>query len=352
MANQQAAARERVWILDTTLRDGEAFPSSSMTVLNKLEIAEMLDEVSVDIVEAGFPAASRLEFEIVSVIAGRLKTASVAAFARGIATDIDAAAQAVKRARRPRINIAVPISPLQLAHQRRTQEQALEIIVDSVSRARNLVDDVGWSAVDATRTPIDFLCRYVDAAIEAGATSITLPDTVGMATPNGYRAIFRAVRERVPSADKAVFSTHCHDYLGLAVANSMAGLDGGARQVECTINGLGQRLGNASLCDVVSTLRDHQKGNSYHIGVNGELVPRASDLATSICTSPARFREFMPSHRVGSSSSAPREIRSRAGVDAIGPPPSQITDHQEPRILRSSLPDIRAEAGGSPARFR
>jgi 2-isopropylmalate synthase len=238
---------DRVIIFDTTLRDGEQCPGATMTYEEKLEVADCLDAMGVDIIEAGFPIASEGDFEAVQAIAKRMKTATVAGLARAVNADIDRAGEAVRHAKRGRIHTFVSTSPIHLAHQmRKTEAEVLEIISATVARARNLIDDVEWSAMDSTRTPIDYLCQCVDAAIKAGATTINLPDTVGYATPQEYFDMFRQVRERVPNSDKAIFSTHCHNDLGLAVANSLAALAAGARQIECTINGLGERAGNAA----------------------------------------------------------------------------------------------------------
>ena len=194
---QKPSDKDRVLIFDTTLRDGEQCPGATMTFEEKLEIAEMLDAMGVDIIEAGFPIASDGDFEAVSEIARRLKRATVAGLARAISADIARAGEAVRHAVKPRIHTFVSTSPIHLEHQmRKTQEQVLEIITATVTQARNLVEDVEWSAMDATRTPIDYLCRTVEAAIRAGATTINLPDTVGYATPDEYRAMFKAVRER------------------------------------------------------------------------------------------------------------------------------------------------------------
>src|SRR6185437_11211048 len=229
--------KDRVYIFDTTLRDGEQSPGATMTLEEKLQVAELLDEMGVDIIEAGFPIASVGDFEAVSEVVRRSKNSVIAGLARAIPADIERAGQAVRHAKRGRIHTFVSTSPIHLAHQmRKTQDEVLEIITATVTQARNLIDDVEWSAMDATRTPIDYLCRCVEAAIRSGATTINLPDTVGYATPGEYRAMFEQVRARVPNSDKAVFSVHCHDDLGLAIANSLAGVEGGARQVECTIN--------------------------------------------------------------------------------------------------------------------
>ena len=239
------------------LRDGEQCPGATMTFEEKLQVAEPPRR------DGRRHHRGRLPDRLRTAISRRsprspssVKNATVAGLARAIAKDIDRAGEAVRHARRGRIHTFVSTSPIHLQHQmKKTEDEVLEIIAATVTQARNLVDDVEWSAMDATRTPIDYLCRCVDAAIKAGATTINLPDTVGYATPDEYRAMFRAVRERVPDSDKAIFSVHCHDDLGLAVANSLAGVEGGARQVECTINGLGERAGNAALEEIVMAIR-------------------------------------------------------------------------------------------------
>ena len=238
--------------------------------------------MGVDVIEAGFPVASAGDFEAVAAIAKASRNATIAGLARAIEGDIARCAEAVRHAGRPRIHTFVSTSPIHLAHQmNKSEAEVLEIIGRTVTQARNLVPDVEWSAMDATRTPIDYLCRCVEAAIRAGATTINLPDTVGFATPAEYEAMFRQVRERVPGADKAIFSTHCHDDLGLAVANSLAGIRGGARQVECTINGLGERAGNAALEEVVMALRTRRDALPYATGIDTTMLTRASKLVAA-----------------------------------------------------------------------
>jgi 2-isopropylmalate synthase len=284
--------RDQVLIFDTTLRDGEQCPGATMTFEEKLEVAELLDSMGVDIIEAGFPIASDGDFEAVSEIARRTKRAVIAGLARAINADIDRAGQAVRLAKRGRIHTFVSTSPIHLEHQmRKSEAQVLEIIAATVTRARNLIDDVEWSAMDATRTPIDYLCKAVETAIKAGATTINLPDTVGYATPDEYRAMFRQIRERVPNADKAVFSVHCHDDLGLAVANSLAGLEGGARQIECTINGLGERAGNAALEEVVMAIRTRGDFYPYRTGIEATMLTRASRLVSAATSFPVQYNK-------------------------------------------------------------
>jgi 2-isopropylmalate synthase len=294
MASAPATAsdKDRVIIFDTTLRDGEQSPGASMTPEEKLQVAELLDEMGIDVIEAGFPIASQGDFESVHEIAKRSQNAIIAGLARAIPGDIARAGEAVKPAKRPRIHTFVSTSPIHLAHQmRKSEEEVLAIIAATVAQARNLVEDVEWSAMDATRTPIDYLCRCVEAAIKAGATTINLPDTVGYAVPEEYAAMFRAVRERVPGADKAVFSTHCHDDLGLAVANSLAGLSGGARQIECTINGLGERAGNAALEEIVMAIRTRGDVLPYRTDIETTMLMRASKLVSAVSAFPVQYNK-------------------------------------------------------------
>ena len=287
-----ASRKDRVLIFDTTLRDGEQCPGATMTFEEKLEVAALLDEMGVDIIEAGFPIASDGDFEAVAEIARRTRRATVAGLARAINADIDRAGQAVKLAQKPRIHTFVSTSPIHLQHQmRKSEADVLEIITATVGRARNLAPDVEWSAMDATRTPIEYLCRAVDAAIRAGATTINLPDTVGYATPDEYREMFRQVRARVPDCDKAIFSVHCHNDLGLAVANSLAGIEGGARQVECTLNGIGERAGNAALEEVVMAIRTRGDVLPYTTGVETTMLVRASKLASAVTSFPVQYNK-------------------------------------------------------------
>ncbi len=291
-ASTMGSAKDRVLIFDTTLRDGEQCPGATMTLEEKLEVAALLDAMGVDIIEAGFPIASNGDFEAVSLIAEQVKTATVAGLARAIPADIARAGEAVRHAKRPRIHTFVSTSPIHLQHQmRKSEEQVLEIITATVTQARNLVEDVEWSAMDATRTPIDYLCRCVEAAIRAGATTINLPDTVGYATPDEYRSMFRAVRERVSNADKAIFSAHCHNDLGLAVANSLAALEGGARQIECTINGIGERAGNAALEEIVMAIKTRGDVLPYETGIEATMLTRASKLASAATSFPVQYNK-------------------------------------------------------------
>jgi 2-isopropylmalate synthase len=282
----------RVIIFDTTLRDGEQCPGATMTFEEKLEVAELLVDMGVDVIEAGFPIASEGDFQSVLEIAGRAKDSVIAGLARAHFKDIDRCAEAIKPARRGRIHTFIGTSPLHRKYQMQLDEEAVfERVVASVTRARGYTDDVEWSAMDATRTEPDYLCRCVEAAIKAGATTINIPDTVGYATPEEYGALIKMLIERVPNADTVVFSTHCHDDLGLAVANSLAGVVNGARQIECTINGLGERAGNAALEEVVMAIRTRKDVMPYTTGIDTTMLTRASKLVSAVSAFPVQYNK-------------------------------------------------------------
>ena len=273
----------RVIIFDTTLRDGEQSPGASMNLDEKLRIAEMLEELGVDVIEAGFPIASNGDFEAVSGVAKLVKEPIVCALARSGRPDIERAAEALKPARRPRIHTFIATSPLHMKYKLQMEpEEVYQQVVDSVTLARNFTDDVDWSPEDGSRTDHDFLCRVVEAAINAGATCINLPDTVGYAVPEEFAALITMLRDRVPNSDKAIFSAHCHNDLGLAVANSLAAVTAGARQVECTINGIGERAGNAALEEIVMALKTRQDILPYETGINTAVITRISKLVSTI----------------------------------------------------------------------
>lgn len=284
--------KDRVLIFDTTLRDGEQCPGASMNFEEKLQVAELLDEMGVDIIEAGFPIASQGDFESVAEIAKRTKNAIVAGLSRAAFKDIDRCAEAVKHAKRPRIHTFLSTSPVHMKYKlQKEPHEVLEMVVAQVTRARNHVEDVEWSAEDATRTEHDFLCRCVEAAIKAGATTINVPDTVGYSTPQEYAALFNMLRKRVPNSGKARFSTHCHDDLGMAVANSLGGVDGGARQIECTINGIGERAGNASLEEIVMAMRVRNDAFPYWTGVDAQMLTRASKMVSAVTSFPVQYNK-------------------------------------------------------------
>ncbi len=290
--NQTTTEKERVVIFDTTLRDGEQSPGASMTLPEKLQVAEVLDEMGVDIIEAGFPIASEGDFESVTEIAKVTKRAVVCGLARSGAKDIDRAAEALRHAERRRIHTFISTSPLHMKFKLNMEpEQVYEAVIASVTRARNHTDDVEWSPEDGTRTEHDFLCRCVEAAIRAGATTINIPDTVGYTVPEEFAALIRMLRERVPNADQAVFSAHCHNDLGLAVANSLAGLDGGVRQIECTINGLGERAGNAALEEIVMAIKTRGDVLPYTTNIDATMLLRASKLVSAVTAFPVQYNK-------------------------------------------------------------
>jgi len=283
---------DRVAIFDTTLRDGEQSPGASMNLEEKLQVAEVLDEMGVDIIEAGFPIASNGDFEAVREIGKVIKNAVVCGLARAGNKDIDRAAEALQHTERRRIHTFISTSPLHMKFKLQMEpEDVYKAVIASVTRARNHTDDVEWSPEDGTRTEHDFLCRTVEAAIKAGATTINIPDTVGYTVPEEYYALMRMLMERVPNADKAVFSTHCHNDLGLAVANSLAGVRAGARQIECTINGLGERAGNAALEEVVMALRTRHDVMPYDTRIETPHLMRASKLVSSVTAFPVQYNK-------------------------------------------------------------
>ena len=289
-ANTQDAGR--VLIFDTTMRDGEQAPGASMSLSEKLELAKILEELGVDIIEAGFPIASNGDFEAVREISKIVTRSTIAGLARASVKDIDRAAEAIKPAARGRIHTFLSTSP---QHRdfilRMTPDEILEQITASVTHARNLCGDVEWSAQDATRTEQDVLRRCVEAAIKAGAGTINIPDTVGYTYPTEYAAIFEDLINNVPGADTVIFSTHCHNDLGLAVANSLAGVQGGARQVECAVNGLGERAGNAALEEIVMALKVRGDRLPYHTGIETQQITRASRYVSAITGFPVQFNK-------------------------------------------------------------
>jgi 2-isopropylmalate synthase len=274
---------DRLTIFDTTLRDGEQAPGFSMHIEEKVRLARALDALGVDIIEAGFPIASDADAEAVRRVAAEVRRPTVAALARCCRTDVERAGEALQDAARPRIHTFIATSELHLTRKlRMTREACLEAAVEAVRLARSYTDDVQFSAEDATRTDLDFLCRVIESVIDAGATTINLPDTVGYSTPDEVFEFFTTIRARVSNADRAVLSTHCHDDLGLAAANSLAAIRAGARQVECTINGIGERAGNASLEEIVMATRVRSDRLPFQTDVDTRLIYTASQLLTSI----------------------------------------------------------------------
>ena len=274
---------DRIYIFDTTLRDGEQSPGATMNLDEKLQIAQLLEEMQVDIIEAGFPIASNGDFEAVSEVSKNIKNSTIAGLARAKITDIDRAWEAVKHANSPRIHTFIATSPIHMKYKlMKTEEEVLEAIKHTVKYARNLCDNIEWSCEDGGRSNLDFLYQCIELAIKSGATTINIPDTVGFTLPSEFGSIFRSVKNNVPNIDKAILSTHTHNDLGLAVANSVSAIQEGARQVECTINGLGERAGNAALEEVVMTLKVKKDLIPFHTNVKSEYITKASRLVSSI----------------------------------------------------------------------
>ena len=274
---------DRVYIFDTTLRDGEQSPGATMNLDEKMQIAQLLEEMQVDIIEAGFPIASNGDFEAVSEISKNIKNSTIAGLSRAKIADIDRAWEAVKHAKSPRIHTFIATSPIHMKYKlMKTEEEVLESIKHTVSHARNLCDNIEWSCEDGGRSNLEFLYKCIELAIDSGATTINIPDTVGFTLPSEFGSIFKAVRNNVPNGDNTILSTHTHNDLGLAVANSVAAIQEGARQVECTINGLGERAGNAALEEVVMTLKVKKDLMPFHTNVKSEYITKASRLVSSI----------------------------------------------------------------------
>jgi 2-isopropylmalate synthase len=276
------ATTSRILVFDTTLRDGEQAPGFSMTPVEKLRLAQQLDRLGVDIIEAGFPISSDGDFEAVRTIAGAVRRPVIAGLARAVPADIDRAWAALSQAARPRIHVFLATSDIHLEHKLRiSRAQCLEQVATSVAHARAYCDDVEFSAEDATRTELSFLCEVAAAAVNAGATTINLPDTVGYALPTDIEKIFTTVGKII--GDRAVLSAHCHNDLGLAVANSLAAVQAGARQVECTINGIGERAGNASLEEIVMALQVRADALPHATGIKTQaLVPTSNTLSSIV----------------------------------------------------------------------
>src|SRR5882757_7919459 len=278
-------ATERLVIFDTTLRDGEQSPGCSMHVEEKLKLARQLDRLGVDVIEAGFPIASRGDFEAVQLIAREVRRPIIAGLARAKKEDVECVAKALVPAARSRIHIVLATSDLHLEHKLKiSRAEAMDQAFSAVRLAKSLSDDVEFSPEDATRSDPCFLCRVLEAVIEAGATTVNIPDTVGYAMPQEFSALIQRIRNEVRGIEKTTISVHCHDDLGLAVANSLAGVEAGARQIECTINGIGERAGNCSLEEIVMILKTRPDSYGYHAGVHTEHLYSASQLLSSIIT--------------------------------------------------------------------
>jgi 2-isopropylmalate synthase len=280
---------KQVIIFDTTLRDGEQALPASLSMREKLQIALMLERLGVDVIEAGFPVSSPGDFESVQLIAKEIKNSRVCGLSRALAKDIDACGEALSVADAFRIHTFIATSDIHVDTKlRKSQDEVVEMAVNAIKHARRYTDDVEFSCEDAGRTHIDYLCRMVESAINAGATTVNIPDTVGYTIPSEFGGIISNLFNRVPNIDKAVISVHCHNDLGLAVANSLAAVESGARQVECTINGIGERAGNCSLEEIVMTLKTRYSKLGAETGINTQEIHKASKLVSQLCSMPVQ----------------------------------------------------------------
>lgn len=289
--------QDKVLIFDTTLRDGEQAPGASMNEGEKLEIAYALERLGVDIIEAGFPVSSPGDFESVRTVAQHIKKSTVCGLARSVKKDIDAASEAVKKAKRGRVHVFLATSDIHMKYKlRKNPDEVLAMAVDAVRYARKKVEDVEFSAEDASRSDKDFLCRIVEAVIKAGAKTVNLPDTVGYIMPEEYGAMITYIRKHVPNISKAVISVHCHDDLGLGVANSLEAVRCGARQVECTINGIGERAGNASMEEIVMALKTRAKYYSCSTNIRTPEIYKVSRLVSKYTGFPVAPNKAIVGH--------------------------------------------------------
>ncbi|WP_419149247.1 2-isopropylmalate synthase [Pseudoalteromonas 'SMAR'] len=282
-------AEDKVWIFDTTLRDGEQALKASLTEEDKIQLAHTISRLNVDIMEVGFPVSSPADFRAVQRIANEVKGPIICGLARAVSKDIEACGEALKGAQRRRIHTFIATSPLHLEHKlKMSLVEATAMAVNAITLAKTYTDDVEFSCEDAGRTPLSDLAQVVTAAIEAGATTINLPDTVGYVTPDEYAAMVRYIRENVGNIDKARLSVHCHNDLGLAVANSIAAVQAGARQIECTLNGIGERAGNCSLEEVAMIIKMREDHLKVHTDIRSEEIYRASRQVSKICNMPVQ----------------------------------------------------------------
>ena len=291
-SNKLNTDRDRVLIFDTTLRDGEQSPGATMSLSEKIEIAILLDDMGVDIIEAGFPIASDGDFEAVSEISRNIKFSTVCGLARANLNDINRCWEAIKNAKQPRIHTFIGTSPIHREFQvRLNKTEVIEKITGTVSHARNLCENVQWSPMDATRTEEDYLCQVVEAAIKAGANTINIPDTVGYTAPNESARIIEILKNKVPDIDRVTIATHCHNDLGMATANALAAVSAGARQIECTINGLGERAGNTALEEVVMAMKVRNDIIPYKTRVDAKKLIKASRLVATVSGFPVQFNK-------------------------------------------------------------
>ena len=347
--------QDRVLIFDTTLRDGEQSPGATMTHAEKLEIAQLLDEMGVDIIEAGFPIASEGDLNAGSEIARQSQNAVLCGLARAQLGDIDRCWEAVKHARQPRIHTFIGTSPLHRAIPNLTQDEMADRIHETVTHARNLCDNVQWSPMDATRTELDYLYRVVEIAIRAGATTINIPDTVGYTAPRESADLIAKLLENVPGADEIIFATHCHNDLGMATANSLAAVEAGARQVECTINGLGERAGNTALEEVVMALKVRNDIMPYETRIDSTKIMNISRRVATVSGFAVQFNKAIVGKNAFAHESGIHQdgmLKNAETFEIMRPEDVGLTEtnivmgkHSGRAALRSKLEDLGFELG-------
>lgn len=322
----------RVYIFDTTLRDGEQSPGISLNIREKLEIAEHLEKMGVDVIEAGFPITSLGDFEAVSAIAGKIKKSTIAALSRAVDKDIDRAWEAIRKARRPRIHTFVMTSDIQIEHQlRKTKDEVIKMAVDAVKKAKSYCPDVEFSPMDATRSDFNFLVRILGAVIEAGATSLNIPDTVGYAIPQEFGQLIAGLKAEVPGIDDVVISVHCHNDLGLAVANSLAAVMNGATQVECAINGLGERAGNTSLEEIAMILEVRKADLNVSTGIQHSEITKTSRLISRLTGYPVQYNKAIVGRNAFAHSSGIHQdgvLKHRTTYEIINPQMVGLSESQ------------------------
>ncbi len=352
---QDDKTQDRVVIFDTTLRDGEQSPGATMTHAEKLEIAGLLDDMGVDIIEAGFPIASEGDFNAVSEIAKNATNSVICGLARAQFGDIDRCWEAVKHAKQPRIHTFIGTSPLHRAIPNLTMDEMAERIEQTVTHARNLCDNVQWSPMDATRTELDYLYRVVEIAIKSGATTINIPDTVGYTAPRESADLIAKLLENVPGADEIVFATHCHNDLGMATANSLAAVEAGARQIECTINGLGERAGNTALEEVVMALKVRNDIMPFRTGIDSTKIMNISRRVATVSGFPVQFNKAIVGKNAFAHESGIHQdgmLKNAETFEIMRPEDVGLTEtnivmgkHSGRAALRSKLEDLGFELG-------
>lgn len=335
----------KIHIFDTTLRDGEQVPGAKLNKKQKIEIAEQLARLGVDVMEAGFPCSSPEDLEAVKAISEVVKGPIIAGLARAVKEDIDIAWEAVRRAERPRIHTFLGSSDIHLQKKlRRDRDSALEMAVEAVRYAKRYCEDVEYSTEDASRTDFDYLCRVIDGAVKAGATVINIPDTVGYAIPDEFGDLIHRLKERVPALDHVILSIHCHDDLGLAVPNSLAAIKNGANQVECTVNGVGERAGNASLEEIVMILKTRHAVLQAHTDINIQEIFRTSRLVSRVMNIPVQPNKAIVGSNAFAHSSGIHQdgiLKDRATYEIIKPEDLGIREHKIVLTARSGRAALR-----------